>query len=289
MNASGLLLGVLFVAIWASAFTAIKPVIQEWPPLWALAVRFLCVVPILSAVVLWRGARWPGREDALRLAAMGVFGTAGYLGCAWLAAGHMATGIVALVSATAPLFVALGEVVVFRKKLPALAWLGLFLGWAGVAVLGLGRAAGGAAPEQVGLLLALGGAVSQATGILCFAPARGRLDAWTANLGQAAMASVVLLLLANGLEGGLPGPLSPLALAVLAWSILGVGIGGYALYFIMLRLLPPSTAAALQLAAPPLAAVFGWALLGEVLAWTDVLGGVVTLAGLGVLLGTKRA
>ena len=104
---AGLGLGLLFVAIWASAFTAIKGVVPEWPALWGLAVRFACVAPILLAVVAWRRALWKrkiglGRGDAWRLAAMGVFGTAFYLAGAWKASTVLPSGLVALLSSTAP-------------------------------------------------------------------------------------------------------------------------------------------------------------------------------------------
>ena len=57
----------------------------------------------------------------------------------------------------------------------------------------------------------------------------------------------------------------------------------------MLRRLPPATAAALQLLAPPLAAILGWALLHERLGWTDLAGGTVTLGGLALLFRTRRS
>jgi len=281
---SGLLTGLLFVAIWASAFTAIKGLVPEWPALWALASRFVLVVPILGAIVLWRGVRWPSGGDRWRLAAMGVFGTACYLAGAWRASITLPSGLVALLSSTAPLLVALGERLVLGRAVPPLAWLGLALGWLGVAVLGAGRGLAGFDPAQLGgLALALGGGLAQAVGILCFAPARGRVDAWTANLGQTSIAAVTLLVLAALVETRLPGPPSLTAVLSLAYGVVVVGVGGYALYFVMLRRLPPSTAAALQLLAPPLAAVFGWVLLGEILAWTDLAGGAITLAGLLVL------
>lgn len=278
---AGFGLGLLFVAIWASAFTAIKGLVPEWPPIAALAVRFTCVALLLGGVLAWRGVAWPSRADGWRLAAMGVFGSAGYLAGAWLASLTLPSGLVALLSSTAPLFVALGEVAFLGRRVAPLAWAGLGLGWLGVAVLGAGRGAAGF--EIGGVLLALGGALSQATGILAFAPARGRVDAWTANAIQAAIAALTLALLAGLVEQRLPGPPSLTAALSLAYGVVVVGIGGYALYFTMLRRLPPATAAALQLLAPPLAAVFGWAGLGEILAWTDVAGGVVTLAGLGLL------
>jgi drug/metabolite transporter (DMT)-like permease len=278
---AGFGLGLLFVAIWASAFTAIKGLVPEWPALWALAIRFLFVATILAAVLLWRGVKWPSRGDGWRLAAMGVFGSAGYLAGAWTAAVTLPSGLVALLCSTAPLFVAMGEVAFLGRRVTPLAWAGLGLGWLGVAVLGAGRGAAGF--EIWGVLLALGGALSQAGGILAFAPARGRVDAWTANAAQAAVAALTLVVLATLVETRLPGPPSLTAALSLAYGVVVVGIGGYALYFTMLKRLPPATAAALQLLAPPLAAVFGWALLGERLGWTDLAGGSVTLAGLALL------
>lgn len=286
---AGLGLGLLFVAIWASAFTAIKGVVPEWPALWGLAGRFACVAPILLAVVAWRRATWPGRGDAWRLAAMGVFGTAFYLAGAWKASTVLPSGLVALLSSTAPLFVALGEVVVLRQRVPPLAWAGLGLGWLGVAVLGAGRGLGGvAAAELWGVGLALGGALSQAAGILAFAPARRRIDPWTANAAQTTVAAATLLVLAGLAEPSLPPAPSLTLVLSLLYGVLVVGVGGYALYFVMLERLPPATAAALQLLAPPLAGVFGWALLGERLALTDLAGGAVTLSGLALLFRARR-
>jgi drug/metabolite transporter (DMT)-like permease len=282
-------LAALFVAIWASAFTSIRGIVPEWPPLWGLASRFALVTPLLLAVAAGRGARLPAPGDRWRLVVMGVFGSAFYLGGAWLGSRVLPTGLVALLSSTTPLFVAAGEVLVLRQRLPGLAWLGLALGWLGVAVLGLGRGAAGVrAEEGWGLAFVLGGAMAQAVGILAFAPARGRLDAWVANAGQAGVAALTMLCLANLVHPGLPPPPSATLLWTLAYSVLVVGGAGYALFFTMLQRFPAASAAALQLLAPPLATIFGWALLGERLGWTDLLGGAVTLAGLLVLFRARR-
>ncbi|WP_431272384.1 EamA family transporter [Dankookia sp. P2] len=136
--------------------------------------------------------------------------------------------------------------------------------------------------------MALGGALAQATGILAFAPARRRIDPWTANAAQTTVAALTLLLLAGLAEPALPPAPSPTLVLSLLYGVLVVGVGGYALYFVMLERLPPATAAALQLLAPPLAGVFGWALLGERLALTDLGGGAVTLAGLALLFRARR-
>ena len=281
-------LATAFVLIWGSAFNAARVVVLEWPPFWALALRFAITAPLLLALALATGARMPARGDRGRVALMGLLGTGGYLAFSWWAMALIPSGLVALVTATTPLVVALGEAVLFGRRPSALAWAGLGLGWAGVAVLGGARLAGhvggpqGAA-EALGVALALLGAVSQAAGLLAFAPARGRVDLWSATAGQSLVSAALLLVLALALEGAPPGTGSPRLWLGLAYSVTVVGIGGYALLFTMLRRFPPSTAAALQLLAPPVAAVIGWAALGEVLGWADLAGGALTLAGLALL------
>ncbi|MGG5810247.1 DMT family transporter [Falsiroseomonas sp. CW058] len=288
MGRGGLPIGAAFVAIWASAFTVAGIVVREWPPLWSLAIRFGLTAPLLLGLALLLRSRLPAPRDAGRVALLGLFGMGGYLAMAWLAMARIPTGLVALICATTPLLVAAGESLVFRRPLPGLAWLGLAIGWSGVALLGFLRALDGlAAAEASGFALAVGAAASQAVGLLVYAPAKARVDMWAASLGQTAVSAVLCLGLALMLEGAAPRGAAPFTLAALAWSMVVVGIGGYALYFVMLKRVPASTASALQLLAPPLAAVFGWALLGERLYLSDIAGGVLTLGGLALLVHAR--
>jgi len=286
-------LAAAFVLIWGSAFNAARVVVLDWPPFWALAIRFALTAPPLLALAWLTGARMPARGDLGRVALMGLLGTGGYLAFSWWAMASVPSGLVAIVTATTPLMVALGEAALLGRRPTPGAWLGLVLGWAGVALLGGARLAAhagapGSAGEVLGVALALLGAASQAAGLLAFAPARGRVDLWSATAGQSLVSAALLLPLALVLEGAPPAEAAARTLAGLAYSVLVVGIGGYALLFLMLRRFPPSTAAALQLLAPPVAAVIGWAALGEVLGWTDLAGGALTLAGLALLFRARR-
>lgn len=290
-------LAVGFVLVWGTAFNSARLVVAEWPPLWALAIRFALTAPLLLALMLAFGHRLPrGAGDLARVAAMGALGVGGYLALSWVALGTVPSGLVALVTAATPLLVALGEVALGRGRPSALGWAGLGLGWAGVAVLGGARALGvGAAPGEPdplgGVLLALLASASQAAGVLAFGPARARVDLWAATFGQGVVTALLLLALAPLLEGPAPPGLADASaptLLGLAYSVLVVGVGGYAMLFALLRRFPASTAASLQLLAPPVAALVGWAALGERLAWTDLAGGAVTLLGLAMLFGARR-
>ncbi|MGX9964593.1 DMT family transporter [Roseomonas sp. F4] len=288
MNASALLIAGSFVAIWASAFTVAGVVVKEWPPLWSLAIRFSLTVPMLAVLALVLRARLPAPRDMARVAVLGFCGMGGYLAFAWLAMARIPTGLVALICATTPLMVAAGESLFLRRPLPRLAWVGLAIGWFGVALLGFLRALDGlAAAEALGFVFALGAAIAQAVGLLVYAPAKGRVDIWMASLGQTLVSALLCLALAVALEGGPPGPASGSVWAAMIWSMVVVGIGAYALNFAMMRRVPASTATALQLLAPPLAAVFGWALLGERLYVSDIVGGVLTLGGLALLVHAR--
>lgn len=288
MGPGGLLIGAAFVAIWASAFTVAGVVVREWPPLWSLAIRFGCTAPILLVIALACRAALPTLPDAGRVALLGLFGMGGYLALAWMAMARIPTGLVALICATTPLLIAAGESLILKKPLPRMAWLGLAIGWFGVALLGFLRALDGLdGAEASGFALAIGAAAAQAIGLLIYAPAKGRVDLWVASLGQTTVSALLCLALALALDGAAPRGAGWFTLAGLFWSMIVVGIGGYALYFVMLKRMPTSTASALQLLAPPLAAVFGWALLGERLFVSDIVGGLLTLAGLFLLVRAR--
>ena len=288
MGRGGLLIAGLFVALWASAFTVAGIVVKEWPALWSLAIRFTLTAPLLLGIALALRTPMPKREDAGRVALLGLFGMGGYLAFAWLAMARIPSGLVALICAATPLLIAAGESLFLKRPLPRLAWVGLVLGWSGVALLGFLRALDGLdAAEATGFLFAIAAATAQAVGLLIYAPAKGRVDLWVASFGQTAVSAALCLLLALMLEGAMPRSATWFTLGGLFWSMIVVGIGGYALYFVMLKRVPTSTASALQLLAPPLAAVFGWALLGERLFLSDLIGGVLTLSGLWLLVRAR--
>nr|WP_314072806.1 DMT family transporter [uncultured Roseococcus sp.] len=269
-----------YVLMWGSAFNAARIIALEWPPLWALLIRFAAVLPLLWLVVRLRAAPMPQGRDRWSVVAMGAFGMGGYLACAWVASAHVPSGLVALLAASSPLFVAMGARLLGQRMAP-MGWVGLALGWLGVATLGILRSAEGMdMAEAWGIGLALLGALLQAMGVLAFAPARGRVDPWSTNFLQTAVAAVVLAALVALWGGPMPSRATPAVIGAMLYAGLLVGMLGYALFFVVIRRFGASNAAALQLMAPPVAAVIGWALLGERLAWGDVLGGAITLTGL---------
>src|SRR5215208_7435664 len=119
--------------VWGSTYLAIDLAIDSIPPLFMLAGRFVLAGAILYAVV-GRRVRTTPRQW---LAATGVGAlllSAGTGGVAF-AEQRIDTGLVALIVATVPLWVAVLDRVVWGKRLSRAGAVGIAIGLVGVALL----------------------------------------------------------------------------------------------------------------------------------------------------------
>jgi drug/metabolite transporter (DMT)-like permease len=164
--------------------------------------------------------------------------------------------------------------------------IGLLLGVAGVAFVVESRMAGGVDhPGGVALLLAA--LVSLVGGTILykkFAPSGGL---WVGNGVQSLAAGLATLPFAFAFEN--VGDIVPswrLA-GSLAYLALFVSIFAYLLWFHLLNVSGATAASAYHFMMPPLGLLFGWLLLGEQVALTDLIG-IVPVA-IGIYLVTRPA
>ncbi|MGC8478257.1 MAG: EamA family transporter, partial [Acetobacteraceae bacterium] len=73
-----------------------------------------------------------------------------------------------------------------------------------------------------------------------------------------------------------------------AWLVLGVSVGSYLIWFLLLRRGTASAASALHFLIPPIGLVMSWAALGEPLRWSDLLGVVPIAIGIRLAVGRER-
>ena len=209
---------------------------------------------------------------------------AGYLGGVWAAVKlGMGAGLAALLVGLQPVLTALwiagrGGAVQVRQ------WMGLVLGFAGLALvvwdkLGVGEVSG---PN---LALALGALVSITAGTLYQKRFLGPCDVRAANLVQLAAALAVTLPLAL-LEGeGMRwnGQL----VGAMAWSVLGLTLGGSSLLYLLIQRGAATAVTSLMYLVPPCTALMAWLLFREPIGLTTLSG--MALAALGVSLVVRRA
>ncbi|GAA4421195.1 DMT family transporter [Acidovorax lacteus] len=255
---------VLLAALWGASFLFMRLGAAEFGPLATAGLRVGLAAAFLWPV-LWQRGQWPALRQHWRpVLVAGVINSAlPFALYAW-AVLHLTTGLTSILNATVPLFGALVAWVWLGERIARLRWLGLALGFAGVALLawrapaGVGLAGGQAALAMGACLLAS----------LCYALAasyaRRRL------VGVPALATATGSQIGAALALAIPTVLfwpeqTPGAtawLAVLAIAVLCTGIA-YILYFRIIERAGASRALTVTFLTPVFALGYGALFLAE--------------------------
>lgn len=130
--------GALFLIyiIWGTTFGAIHIGVQTIPPGVFVCMRFLIAGVLLLSLCLFSGERWPTRADLKTHFWIGVWlFFAGNAVVCW-AIQHIPTGLGATLTATNPFWMLwLSSLLPPQEKIPANAYLGLLIGFAGLLLL----------------------------------------------------------------------------------------------------------------------------------------------------------
>jgi drug/metabolite transporter (DMT)-like permease len=122
--------------LWGASFLAIREVVTVTPPFFAAAFRFLCAGMILYGYSLWRGLPRPDRRQLRNTAVLGLIMFAGDYGCLFWAEKEVPSGLAAVIAATIPVWVLMGEWFFAGSGRPtAKALAGIILGIVGVILL----------------------------------------------------------------------------------------------------------------------------------------------------------
>ena len=187
---------------------------------------------------------------------------------------------------TEVLFVALGSVLLLRKKLPGRAWLAVALAFGGSIVIAMADTAAG--PDALrGDVIALSGALCMAVYTMIGAVCRRRLSTtvYTCLVYTAAAVTLLVITLAGGapLMGyGAVNGLTALGMAVFCTLL------GHSVFSWGLKYLPPAFISTVKLMEPVFASMWGLALFAERPGALTVLGGAVIICGIGLYSRTEE-
>jgi drug/metabolite transporter (DMT)-like permease len=277
----------LFVLIWSSGFIVAKAVAPHADLQEFILVRLCLTALVMGAAAIVARVTWPrGRQIGTHLVAgalmQGVYLCASY----WAIARGMAAGVMALLGALQPVFTALFLVSARGAKFGTRTWLGLFIGFAGVACVLAPKLAstGTGALTPLTVASALFAVIAVTAGALVqkqLAATDIRIAASIQNVGGAAVALVVTLLVGTGHWDG-----TPILWGALVWAVLVPSVVGTTLLMWMMRHGEATKVTALILLAPPLAAIQGYFFFNEILLPLQFLGFAFALGG--VLLARSR-
>jgi drug/metabolite transporter (DMT)-like permease len=277
-----------FCLLWASAFAVAKLAIADCPPLIVLTARFLLAgAVIIGAAALFGVPLNLRRRELLLFALLGIANQAVYLGLSYVGIRSTSSGLAALVISANPVLTAVLAVAFLNERMSWRKAMGLLLGLGGVAFVVESRMAGGI-DHPVGVALLLAALVSLVGGTILykkFAPSGGGL--WVGNGVQSLAAGLATLPFAFAFENVSDIVPSWRLAASLAYLALFVSIFAYLLWFHLLNVSGATAASAYHFMMPPLGMLFGWLLLGEQVALTDLVG-IVPVA-LGIYLVTRPA
>ena len=253
---------------WGSTYTAIRIGAADMPPLLLAGTRFLVAGAILLAWCRWRGLRlaWPAKSMLL-LALVGLLllggGNVGLI----YAEKSLPSGLASLVLAVTPLYVALIELFLPRgEPLPIRGWLGMVLGFAGLAILLLPSLRSGFGGDRTRLLAIgalLAGALCWAVGSVLSRRARLNVNSSVAAAWQMLAAGGVSFVLGTALGQWPQFHLTASAAGSLAYLITGGSLLGYTGYIYLLEHVPVGKVASYAYVNPVVAVLLGIFLLHE--------------------------
>jgi drug/metabolite transporter (DMT)-like permease len=286
------ILGALYF-VWGTTYLGIEKVNETVPTLLGAAVRFLFAGTVLFA---WTSVRTRERTTASQWRAAGIVGVFLLLGGNALVAVSenmgTPTGIVSLIIALIPLWLALFDRVIFRSA--ALGWrvvVGLLGGLVGAATLIQTHASSGRAP--------LGGMLVAVAATLCWTA--GSLYARTAPLPktpllgsgmQQLVGGAVILMVSLG-TGELAeldrGSVSGASWVGLAWLIVAGSLVGFSCYLWLLRNVRTSLVSTYAYVNPIVAVTLGWLVLDEAVTGRLFLSGAIVLASVAMIVSAGGA
>jgi len=285
----------VFVLIWSTGFIVARYGMPHAPPLGFLAWRYVLSILCFLPWVLLARVAWPAtRTQWLHLSVTGVLMHAGYLGGVWAAVkAGMGSGLVALVVGLQPVLTAIwlsarGSAVTRRQ------WAGLALGFAGLALVVARKFGQGGEADVLNLALAVLALLSITTGTLYQKHFVAPCDVRSANAVQLIAALLVTLPLALVLETEplrwtvISGNVNWELVAAMAWSVLGLTLGGSSLLYLLIQRGAATSVTSLLYLVPPTTALMAWLLFNEPITLLTITGTVLTAVGVSLVVRPAR-
>jgi drug/metabolite transporter (DMT)-like permease len=265
------------VLSWGSAYSMIRLAMRDLDPLELAAARYAVAgVLALTWLAIYRPPP-PTRGDALGFVICGLIGIAAYNGLLNQGERTVSAGAAAFIASGTPILTAILATIFLHERFSVWGWSGALISFVGVGLIALGQPGG----------VAFGGGASLVAGAaLCTASYFVLQRLLVRQYGALACAAYTLiagaLFLLPFLPSALPRLIAPGA-SLLAATVIALGVFpaviGYAAWTYALGRFGAARAANFLYLVPPVAALVGYAALGESLSALILIGGAIAILG----------
>ena len=277
----------LFIFFWASGFVAAKYGLPYAEPFTLMAARFVVATAIMVPACFILKASWPATfRAAIHIMIAGIGIQVIYLAGVYYGLRLGAsTGVTAIVVGLQPLLTGVLAGFVLRERISRNNWIGLLLGFVGLALVVWDRIA---SPTDtlwaLGALLA--GLIGITLGTLYQKKYCGPFDIRTGVALQTVVSCLVMLGLAASFETMQINWTPDFVFAVL-WSAVGLSVIASCLFYWLIQRGAATQVTSLIYLSPPTTALLGWAMFGEIMSWLAIAGMLVAMAGVAMAVRTK--
>jgi O-acetylserine/cysteine efflux transporter len=277
MSAKHALMGVAVAALWGANFAAVKIGTEEFPPVFMLALRFALVATLMLPFV-----NRPRRPEVLPILAVSITLGGLHFGLMFVGLNFIDASSAAIAGQLGVPFSTILAVIFFDEKLGWRRVVGVTVAFAGVAILaGAPRLDG----QLVGLFVVITSSFAWAVSNIIlkrYGPVQPfTLTGWMALFAVPQLLLVSAVMETNQWQAVIAADWT--GWAALLYTVVGSSILAYGLWYTLINKHPVSHVVSFTLLAPVFAVAAAATILSEPVTLSLVLGGLLTLLGVGIV------
>ncbi|GHH97743.1 DMT family transporter [Neobacillus kokaensis] len=291
MNTKAFILAFITVMIWGSSFPAIQAGLHGgYSPGHLVLIRYLIASALFAIYALWPGVKFrlPRKQDILKIAALGWVGISIYHICVTFGQQTVSAGTAAMIVASTPIFSALIAVFILKERLGLFGWVGLALGFSGIAIITLGTSEA-SIQNMKGVFLLLIAAFATSMLFAFQKPLLSRYTSMELNAYFTWAGTLPFVIFFPGIISDIQHATMEANFSVIYIAIFPTAIG-YVTWALATGAGKASSVTSLLYIEPVFSILIAWIWLHELPGFISIIGGVVAISGVVVvnLLGSKQ-
>ena len=216
------------VFLWASAFPAVKYLLDYYSAQSIMLLRFLVASLTLAMVAAIKKARLPEKRDVPLFALGGFLGIFLYMWLFNTGTGMVPSGVSSFLISSAPVYTTLFSVVLLKEKVKLFCWVGIFVSLCGLVLVAASQMTGFV--MNVGVVMLAGASISTSLYIVIQRRLMQKYTALEATVYPIFIGTLFMLIFLPGLLREMPGTslavnliaaylgVFPAAIAYLCWG-----------------------------------------------------------------------